>query len=74
MRPISIIGVILIVAGAAVLAMRGFSYTKERDAVRVGPLEVAAERKGFVPPAVGALALAAGVALVVLGRRTGRRA
>lgn len=69
MRPLGVVGVILIVAGAIILAMRGFSYTKDRDAVRVGPLEVAAEHKGFVPPVVGVVAIVAGLVLVVVGRR-----
>jgi hypothetical protein len=71
MRPLGVVGVILIVLGVVVLALRGISYTKERNAVRVGPLEVAAEEKGFVPPAAGAAAIALGVALIVLGRKRG---
>jgi drug/metabolite transporter (DMT)-like permease len=68
-RPVGIIGVILIVAGVIVLALRGFSYTKDRDEVKLGPLEVAAEQKGFVPPVVGAVAIVAGLVLVAVGRR-----
>jgi hypothetical protein len=71
MRPVGWIGVVLIVAGVVVLAMRGISYTKERESVSVGPVAVAAEKKGFVPPWVGAVAIAAGVALVFAGRRSG---
>jgi hypothetical protein len=66
---LGIIGVVLVIAGVIVLAMRGFSYTKDRDAVKVGPLEVAAEQKGFVPPIVGGIAIVAGLVLVVAGRR-----
>jgi uncharacterized membrane protein HdeD (DUF308 family) len=69
MRPLGIIGVLLIVFGIVVLALRGISYTKDRDAVRVGPVEVAAEKKGFVPPAVGLVALVAGVVILVAARR-----
>ncbi len=69
MRPLGILGVILIIAGIVVLAMRGISYTKDRDAVRVGPVEVAAEKKGFVPPVVGVVAVVAGIVLVFAGRR-----
>ena len=70
MRPLGIAGIVLIVVGAVVLAMRGISYTKEREEVQVGPLEVAAERRGFVPPLVGAIAIVAGIALVFAGRRS----
>jgi uncharacterized membrane protein len=71
MRPLGIIGIVLIVLGAVVLAMRGISYTKERQEVAVGPVEVAAERKGFVPPAAGVVAIIVGLGLVVAGRRRG---
>ena len=69
MRPLGIVGIVLVIAGAVVLAMRGISYTKERQEVAVGPLEVAAERRGFVPPAAGVVAIVVGLALVVAGRR-----
>ena len=69
MRPLGIVGVILIVAGIIVLAMRGISYTKDRDEVELGPVEIAAEEKGFVSPAVGAVAIVVGLGLVVLGRK-----
>lgn len=69
MRPLGIIGIVLIVLGAIVLAMRGISYTKDRSELQVGPLEVAAEEKGFVPPAVGVVAIIVGLGLVVAGRR-----
>jgi len=69
MRPLGWVGVVLIVAGVVVLAMRGLSYTKERKEVQVGPVEVAAERKGFIPPAAGVAALALGVILVFAGRK-----
>lgn len=69
MRPVGWIGVALIVLGSIVLVMRGVSYTKDRQEMRVGPLRVAAEEKGFVPPAAGFIAIALGVALVFAGRR-----
>jgi hypothetical protein len=69
MRPLGWIGILLIVAGAVVLAMRGLSYTKERQAVQVGPVEVAAEKKGFVPPVVGGAAVAVGIILLIAGRK-----
>lgn len=69
MRPLSWLGFGLIIAGIALLLMRGVSYTKERQDVRVGPIEVAAERKGFVPPAAGIAAMVLGAVLVVAGRR-----
>lgn len=69
MRPLGIIGVILIIAGVVVLALKGVSYTKDRDAVKIAGVEISKEDKGFVPPYVGLIAVVAGVALVVAGRR-----
>lgn len=69
MRPLGIVGVILIIAGVVVLAMKGVSYTKDRDAVKIAGVELSKEDKGFVPPYVGLIALVAGVALVAAGRR-----
>jgi hypothetical protein len=37
--------------------------------VSVGPLSVSAEEKGFISPAVGAVAVVAGLVLVAVGRR-----
>ena len=69
MRPVGWIGVALLVLGAIVLIMRGVSYTKDRQEVSVGPVSVAAEEKGFIPPAAGFAAIALGAALVFAGRR-----
>lgn len=69
MRPLGIVGVILIIAGVVVLAMKGVSYTKDRDAVKIAGVELSKEDKGFVPPYVGLIAVVAGVALVAAGRR-----
>ena len=69
MRPLGLVGVILIIGGIVVLAMRGISYTKDRDAVKIGGIEIAKEDRGFIPPVAGIIALVAGVALVAAGRR-----
>ncbi|MEP7087770.1 MAG: DUF3185 domain-containing protein [Gemmatimonadota bacterium] len=69
MRPLGIIGVILIIGGVVVLAMKGISYTKDRDSVKIAGVEIAKEDRGFVPPVVGIIAVVAGVALVAAGRK-----
>jgi hypothetical protein len=71
MRPVGIVGIILILAGAAVLALRGISYTKERQSVQVGPLGITTEQKGFIPPVVGLVAVVLGGVLVYSARRRG---
>lgn len=72
MRPAGVIGVLLIIFGGIVLAMRGISYVTDRNETEIGPVEVATEERGFIPPIVGVIALVAGVALVFTGRRGGR--
>ena len=72
MKPTSIIGVLLIVGGLAALLMGGFSFTRSEKVLDVGPLEATVERKERVPlpPIVGGIALAAGVALLLLGNKS----
>jgi len=69
MRPLGIIGVILIVAGAIVLALKGISYTKDRDSVKIGGVELSKEDRGFIPPVAGVIAIVAGIVLVAAGRK-----
>jgi len=69
MRPLGILGVILIIFGVVVLAMRGISYTKNRDSVKIGGIELSKEDRGFVPPVAGIIAVVAGIVLVAAGRK-----
>jgi hypothetical protein len=55
MRSAGVIGVLLIVFGAIVLALRGVSYVKDRDKADLGPVKVTTEKKGFIPPVAGAI-------------------
>jgi hypothetical protein len=72
MRPTSIIGLLLIAAGLAMLLMGGFSYSKSEKVLDVGPLEATVETQERVPisPILGGLVLAGGVALLLVGRKT----
>jgi hypothetical protein len=69
MRPLGWVGLLLIIAGAVVVAMGGLGYTKSRNEVEVGPIKVAAEEKGLVPPVAGFAAIAIGAVLVFVGRK-----
>lgn len=71
MRPAGLIGILLIAFGAIVLVLRGVSYVKDRDKTDLGIATVTTERRGFVPPWVGGVALVAGIVLLFSGRRTG---
>lgn len=70
MRPLAWIGVILIVAGVIVVAMKGIPYTKSHNEVEVGPLKVTAQERGMVTPIVGIAAIVIGGLLVVAGRKS----
>ena len=67
-----ILGIVLIVLGALGLAYGGITYTRRRDTVRLGPLSATVRQKETIPisPVLGGLAVAAGIALLlVAGRR-----
>lgn len=65
------VGLILIVLGALGLVFGGITYTKNRQALDIGPLEVNVEEKESipVPPILGGLAIVAGIAMLTLGGR-----
>jgi len=69
MKPLGWVGLLLIIAGAVVAAMGGIGYTKSRNQVEVGPIKVAAEERGLVPPVAGIAAIAIGAVLVFVGRK-----
>jgi hypothetical protein len=71
-RPLGIVGWALIVLGAVVLALGGVSYIKERESAKIGPIEVATERRGFIPPVAGVAGVVLGIVLVVADRRRQR--
>jgi len=70
MRPLSWIGVLLIIGGIIIVAMRGIPYTKSHNEVEVGPLKVTAQERGMVTPIVGIVAIIAGAVLVFAGRKS----
>ncbi len=68
MKPLGWVGVLLVVCGGLVLALRGVGYTKDRQTMQVGPLAVSTEQKGFIPPYVGLGLLVVGAVLIFQGR------
>jgi hypothetical protein len=71
MNPKVIIAIILIVLGIAAFAYQGITYTTREKVVDVGPIQLTAEKtKTFpLPPVLGAIAIAGGIVLLVVGRR-----
>ena len=66
-----IVGIILIVLGSLGLLYGGFSYTRRRDTVQLGPMSATIKQRERVPipPILSGIALAAGVGLLLVGRR-----
>jgi hypothetical protein len=70
MKANQILGIVLIVLGAAAFAYQGINYTTRETAIDIGPVQVTTERSRRLPlpPIVGAVALVGGVLLLVVGR------
>ena len=71
MNGISIVGIIMIVAGGGLLAYGGFTTTKRENVIDLGPLKVQADVKERhnVPPVLSWALLGGGVVVLVLGMK-----
>ena len=71
MKPISWVGIVLIVLGALVLAYQGINYTRRKKVLDVGSVHLTTETHERIPlpPILGGLGLAGGVVLLVMGAR-----
>ena len=71
MKPATLLGIVLIVLGVFALAYQGITYTTRENVVDLGSLKITADKEKTIPlsPLLGALALAGGVVLVVVGVR-----
>lgn len=65
-------GVVLLTLGILALVYKGFSYTREEHAAKLGPLELSVEEKEKVtiPTWAGVIAVVAGAGLMAAGRRS----
>jgi hypothetical protein len=68
MKPISIVGIVLAIAGCVVL-VRGLTYNKQQEVVRIGDLRASVTEQRTVPTWVGVAAVVGGVLLVVAGAK-----
>jgi hypothetical protein len=70
-KPITWAGIVLVVLGALALAYQGINYTRQKDVVNLGSIHVTTETQERipVPPVLGGLAVAGGIALLVIGAR-----
>ena len=72
MKPIAILGLVLIVLGIGGLFISHVSWTETKPIVKAGPLEINAQEDHtvWIPTAAGIAAVLAGVGLVFAGKRT----
>ena len=70
MRTAAVIGVLLIILGVVALAFQGFTFFTTERAVDAGPLKIDIQKPHTIifNPIVGAVALIAGVVLLLMGR------
>ena len=71
MKPLVIVGIVLILLGIVALSYQRITYTSEEKIAEIGPLKATAEREKSIPlpPVLGGLALLAGAGMVVVGYR-----
>ena len=67
MNALKLVAVALIIAGALALTYGGFSYPKETQEAKIGPLELTVSERGTVniPVWVGGAAVVGGVLLLL---------
>ena len=71
MKPMTWAGIVLVVLGALALAYQGINYTRRKDVVDLGSIHVTTETQERIPlpPVLGGLVVAGGIALLVIGAR-----
>ena len=71
MKPVTMIGIVLIVLGIIGFATGGISFTHQKKDVDVGPVQISHKTQDTLPlsPIFSTVSLVAGLALVVVGAR-----
>lgn len=66
------IGIVLLIAGIAMLIWGGFTYTKKEKVVDAGPIQISADRQHTVnwPPYAGGILVLGGIILLVTAKKT----
>ena len=73
MRPVGILGVILVVVGIVMLAYGGYAvYTTQENVAKFGPLEINKQKEHPVPigPILGGVCIVGGIILLVSRKRS----
>ena len=71
MKPMTIVGGLLLVLGLVALVYQGITYTSRDTVLDIGPIHATADRQKTLPlsPVLGLAAVGAGVALLIAGVR-----
>ena len=71
MKPITLMGILLVIVGVIALGYGGINYTRQEKVLDIGPIHATKETHERIPlpPILGGVALAGGIALIVLGAR-----
>ncbi len=66
-----VLGIILIAVGLIGIVWGGIQYTTRQNVADIGPIHISDEKKHSIPlpPVAGAVALVAGVVLMVAGKQ-----
>lgn len=66
------IGLLLLIAGIAVLVNKGISYPKTTNVIDVGPIQANIQHTDhiYLEPLVGVCGIVGGVLLILLGRKS----
>ena len=69
MKPMMLLGIVLIIIGAIVLGYHGITYTTHEKVLQIGPIEATKKTEKTIPlpPVLGGVVLAAGVVIIVMG-------
>jgi hypothetical protein len=73
MRPVTLLGIVLIILGIIGLAYQGIGYTKRKHVVDIGPIHATKDTHETIPipPVLAGIALVGGIALVAVGGKAG---
>jgi hypothetical protein len=68
MKPMMILGVILIILGAIALGYHGITYTTHEKVLQIGPLEATKKTEKTIPlpPVLGGAMLAVGIVIIIM--------
>lgn len=68
---LSLVGILLIIAGIVFFAYRGFTYTSQEKVMQIGDVNITAPQQHTVyfPPVLGGASIVVGIVLIVIARK-----